>query len=91
MRVAREFVGGHGVGGAAEAGDVVEGEDAGVAGARGDIDDRKACGRVARCAAAGSVGRKRAPFWPHPAIPTELTTKTSALTRIRQILNMVKL
>ena len=50
---------------------------------------RKLCGSVARCAAAGSVGRNSTPFWPQPARLAAQPARTIVLTRIRLIRNMV--
>ncbi|GAA6120315.1 hypothetical protein Acidovoranil_24180 [Acidovorax sp. FG27] len=49
------------------------------------------CGRVARCAAAGSVGRNSGPRWPQPAIAATLAARAIVLTRIWEALNIAKL
>ncbi|ODU15355.1 MAG: hypothetical protein ABS94_19080 [Variovorax sp. SCN 67-85] len=56
------------------------------------------CGNVARWAAAGSVGRYRAPFWPQAARPvvaaarqTMSAARTRVLTRIWRTFNIAKL
>ena len=64
------------------AGQVVRCHGAGLlaAGAAGLI---RVWGRVARWAAAGSVGRYSAPVWPQPPRVTALNARTRVLTKIR--------
>jgi len=49
------------------------------------------CGRVARWAAAGSVGRNNGPRWPQPATAAMLAARAIVLTRIWEALNIIKL
>ena len=58
-----------------------------VASLRGD----SVSGRVARCAAAGPVGRYSGPRWPQPTTAAALATRTNVLTRIWGAFNMRKL
>lgn len=74
-------------GGLAEDGTVCASGWVVFAGPKGD----KVSGNVARFAAAGSVGRYRAPCWPQADRLTALMPRIIALTRIRRDNNMVKL
>ena len=72
------------------AGQGVCGHGAGLLAGRA-ADGIRVWGRVARWAAAGSVGRYSAPDWPQAARAAMLSARTRGLTRIRGYLNMVKL
>ena len=91
MRLAGKILGCHwDAGGVAEAGGL---DKEGVAGllAVPDLDGSSVSGKVARWAAAASVGKYRGPCWPQPDKPTALAPRTSVLTKILVKSNMVKL
>jgi hypothetical protein len=70
--------------------EISQGADAGLAGAGAVVVlgvllntlGVKVCGSVARCAAAGSVGKYSGPFCPQPDKTTMLPARAAVFTRI---------